>query len=253
MELEKWKKESKRFCLVCKNLFESLPIVLPCGKLTCEKCLESMFIYEKSLLRCPLCDGQTHLVAEEGLKPDESYASLLVDSKREYFQVALSFTELKLKMLSELKKQPRLFIADQFSQIRNEIDIAAEEMIIQVNKVRKGLIERTNKEEERAMSKFSEDLLKDCHVDEDKVRADLLDWRQKLESQDVATTSEVNSQVSKCFQDLSARYDRYRFKLMQQNSVEFRRNEELLASPNLLGDLEVLENIKSRDEVDLVR
>lgn len=184
--------------LKCPNCSETYvsPRILPCGKSICQKCIENLVTQSRNhnprklqrqnsyIESCPFCskshsaqDDETGYILNEfivrhfELKPEKVYRC----QSYEKFDNLLETLNADLKELNAKLNSPEQNIRDHCDALRNQIDIATETLIENINKFREQYINEINSYEEMCHKNFkefdkNEDLFKLIKENEDTIK-----------------------------------------------------------------------------------
>ncbi|CAF0978192.1 unnamed protein product [Brachionus calyciflorus] len=148
-------------CPFCNKCFNE-PKVLPCGENACSKCLP-----ETGNFNCLLC-SESHSVSTNGYPINKILSKALentiksekLDNKAQSFMVNIEDTEKKLSELKLKMVQLEAEVVENCNSIINEIDLAAEDKINQINNIRDDLIKEVKEYQDKCLNnltKFSKD------------------------------------------------------------------------------------------------
>ena len=133
-------------CKSCNERYDT-PVILPCWKSLCHRCVTYKTNNQTKLLSCPFC-SQAHQVPESGFPHNESLISLLklkpVDVHRAEMYRAigdlLKKIQLNIEDLNIMEKNSRKNLLEYFELIKNEIKLSAKTLIEQVVRYRDKLL-----------------------------------------------------------------------------------------------------------------
>ena len=208
--------------LICKFCNETLeePIILPCFKTICSKHL----LNETNNFKCNLCDNHhdktvdkfpVNEIVNELLQICDDYVNLnSIDLGQEYKLAKQQCKHLKdLINKSELLiKDPAFYINDNFNKLRNEIDLAKEELIESIERKYEKIINELNEIEtkckQNAQNKESKSKLEKTI---ESTKELLNEWTKTLESnlnrgdfcknisnKSIQSISELKYEINKC-------------------------------------------------------
>lgn len=268
-------KSDKRVCLGCSKFHSSLPIKLPCGNVTCPECLNQMFIYDRTMIACKICSNQTHFIENDSsLVEDTSYESVINPEK--YLPELYEEAKQKLDELISLNRKPFLFIDNHFLDLKARIDLSAESMISRINKIRLDLIDKCNESEKMLIENFENKIFDDYDLEKENFfESNLAKIKDSLKGAHTSgeAVDQLKRELDDSIESICKELEKYTYRLFKNKSYEFVEGKALkpdsesednqvttsyqtshkIRDEDLLGKFEIIENVKSDSERDLIR
>ncbi|CAF0847114.1 unnamed protein product [Brachionus calyciflorus] len=143
-------------CPFCKKYFDQ-PKFLPCGENSCSKCIP-----ESGNFDCILC-SESHSVPQNGFPTNKTLSKALekviksekLEFKIQDFNLNMVELETKLEKLKLKIGQLDAKVIEQCKSIINEIDLAAENKINQINNIREDLIKQVNEYQGKCLNNLT--------------------------------------------------------------------------------------------------
>jgi len=146
-------------CSQCEEILKK-PVLLPCGHSICENHkIEKIKNGSKKIM----CNIETNV---QCLKIGEGY-----ESAKERFQSLKNFYEL----LTQIYKDPGLFVHDKISEIKNDVDLRREELKAKIDEDALELIAKLNEYEKECLKKIKD-------IQKNEIESKLKQWGDDVES-----------------------------------------------------------------------
>lgn len=223
-------------CPRCEQIYVD-PRIISCFETLCSNCIEELTTSENKM-KCFFCE-EIHEIPESGFKPNKHLRKILSKQPQSIYRgEAIKQFESKLDDLRNLINRlettisnPSLIVNKHFTDIRNQIDLAAEQKANELNLIRIKYIEKINQFEKDCHEKYDqknvknlenilkqtnghfkncENFLRNVNIDETKIQERILettkiyqnvqDTISKLESDqfgDVLIDFQENTQIIK--------------------------------------------------------
>ena len=147
-------------CRKCKERLDSEPKMLPCGQTVCSHCLNLICVnYNK--FKCIICDNE-HTMPENGLPINIAIQELSSKQPKEVYR-SQAVEKLK-KALNDIRKNKNLLqnassnsidrIKEQCIELRNKVQLATEQVIIQISDLNDQFIKEINQYEEETIQSY---------------------------------------------------------------------------------------------------
>jgi hypothetical protein len=170
-------------CAWCKSILEE-PVMIPCGETVCRK-----HSFEISGDECIFCDKFHVLQESEQFPANKVVQNLLalkikeLDFGPNYKKATERVNELNtfLNDYDNLKKDPEVYISAHFSKQRNNIDLAREKLILEINNTSDRLISEIDSQEKECKANLSKSNMSSLSSDDsESIKADLRKWEQDM-------------------------------------------------------------------------
>lgn len=149
--------EEELICPRCKKIFDD-PRITPCSETICINCIEQLKTNDNEI-DCFFCGDKHKIPQEDGFKPNTHLSKILSKQPLKIYQ-GKNFEELKVSLetlakvtdqLESNMKISSLTVNEYCSNIRNQIDICAEEKINDINTIRDEYIAKLNEYEKECV------------------------------------------------------------------------------------------------------
>jgi hypothetical protein len=167
-------------CKKCLNRFDE-PSLLPCGSSICSFCLKSIKVTNKSEFKCLVCD-ELHEMPQKGLAINKlavemlSFEMIQVSRGKAYNSLKETLKDIlnNKSIIEHRLNHPNDFIKEHFIDLRNEVQLAteeihkkvddlSEEVILEINEYEKQLISSKKKSSSESKDPLNEFFIKSLY------------------------------------------------------------------------------------------
>ncbi len=216
------------------GLYLENPITLPCGWTICQDHLKNF--HDK--FKCSMCDEE-HLIPENGLQINRTLLKMinaglhLNETQKIIFE---SFKNLQTLIKKYDSIDSEALIYDNFSSLRNKVDLHREQMIEEIHKRSNQIIEQLNQQEKDCRSNVVK--LRKINLDEFKNK-ELVSWKYKVRKADTELNelSSLLNEINKNIENLQNNIEKCESKLMMNKTIEF-----IPLNDSSFGELLIYEN-----------
>jgi hypothetical protein len=169
-------------CKWCQSIVDE-PVLLPCSETVCRK-----HTVEISETKCKFCNN-VHVLRESEQFPTNKVVQDLFHLKIKELNFGLKYKKASERMAdlttllndyNTLKEHPDEYITEHFSKERNNVDLAREKLIIDINQISDRLISEIDSKEKESAANLLKYNLSSFIDDSESIKVDLSKWEQNM-------------------------------------------------------------------------
>jgi WD40 repeat protein len=216
------------------NLYLENPITLPCGSTICQDHLTSL----KDKFKCSICEDE-HLIPENGFQLNRTLLKMInagIHLNETQRNIIESFKSLDTVVKKYDSFDSETLIYDNFSKLKNKVDLHREKMIEEIHNRSNKIIEQLNQQEKNCKSNMIK--LRKINLDQLKNKEIIL-WKYKLRKPDIELNELIIlfDEITKNIENIQNDIEKCESKLMMNKTIEFLPLDDIS-----FGELLIYEN-----------
>jgi len=176
-------------CKKCSLRLDSEPKIMPCGVSICSKCVESSIQIFNEKFKCPIC-LKDHVMPTEGFVINQALSCFLAidpiqvsrSKAANLLKKSLNGIQKKMKEILQAKNSSSDLVKSHCIKLKNSVQLASEETIMQINEYNKELIKKIDQYQNECLDSFeiNEKLTSELNSTLDELKLFEDKWNQYL-------------------------------------------------------------------------
>lgn len=230
-------------CPRCEHIFVD-PRITPCYETICIKCIDELKTTDDEI-NCYFCKQKHKIPERTGFKSNSHLSKILAKRPRninqceliEQFKIRLEKLSNTTSQLESNMKNFHATISQHCDQVRNQIDLCAEEIINEINSIRLDYISKINKYERECFENLDEKVkIFAKNVDESREFVNQCKICLKNNHMDDESIKQKNSETEALNDNIYKKLVSLRSVIFNRNLLSFQSNKSSSGIKKIFGD-----------------